>query len=256
MDGLAVAMAKLAGVSKAVAALLTERLEERDRPRVRYFPPARVAHYFETAAREVNNLRTLASNWFGDFQQISVKPDTPMGEERGSYFSRGQVETLARDIDQIFELRASVQHATPQVHVAPRRVFITHGRSRDWYDVQSHIEHDLGLKTMELSQEASKGKTIIEKLESGTTDCDSAVIIMSGDDTDGDGTPRVRENVMHEIGYFHGAYGRSQVVLLHEEGVSVPTNLGGIVYVAYPKGFVKATFGELDRELRAIYKLL
>src|ERR1700761_5843753 len=36
---------------------------------------------------------------------------------------------------------------------------------------------------------------------------------------------RVRENVMHEIGFFQGSYGRTFVVLLHEEGVNVPTNL-------------------------------
>ena len=76
---------------------------------------------------------------------------------------------------------------------------------------------------------------------------------MSGDDADDDGKPRVRENVMHEIGYFQGRYGRRRVILLHEEGVSVPTNLAGIVYVPYPKDTISATFGVLDRELRSLY---
>jgi hypothetical protein len=42
--------------------------------------------------------------------------------------------------------------------------------------------------------------------------------------------------------------------LLHEEGVNVPANLAGIVYVPYPKGLVSAAFGVMARELKAIYR--
>ena len=59
---------------------------------------------------------------------------------------------------------------------------------------------------------------------------------------------------MHDIGYFHRKYRRSRVVLLHEDGVNVPANLAGIVFVPYPKGLVSAAFGVLARELRALYR--
>jgi predicted nucleotide-binding protein len=77
---------------------------------------------------------------------------------------------------------------------------------------------------------------------------------MSGDDVDASGQPHARENVLHEIGYFQAKYGRRNVVLLYEDGVNIPSNLGGIVYAAYPKGTVQASFDVLDRELRAIYQ--
>ena len=121
-------------------------------------------------------------------------------------------------------------------------MFITHGRAHDWRAVKDFIEKDVGIPTIELAQQPNLGRTIVEKLEHGATNCDSAVIVMSGDDLTVDDQVRVRENVMHEIGYFQGRYGRDRVILLHEEGVNVPTNLGGIACVAFPKGSVEAGF--------------
>lgn len=169
--------------------------------------------------------------------------------------TRGQMERLSRDIGEVFEIRASSEHAAPVVLAPPRRVFISHGRAKDWYEVQSHIEKDLKLDTLELAQEPSRGQTVIEKLEMNSGACDVAVIVMSGDDTDEAGQVRTRENVMHETGYFQARYGRHRVVLLHEDGVNVPSNLGGIVYVPYPTATPSAAFGLLDRELKAIYGL-
>lgn len=92
------------------------------------------------------------------------------------------------------------------------------------------------------------------KLEKKAGRCDSAVIVMTGDDTDADGQARARENVMHEIGFFQAKYGRARVCLLHQEEVSIPTNLAGVVYIPFPRGNVSASFGVLFRELNAMYK--
>jgi len=123
--------------------------------------------------------------------------------------------------------------------------------------VQAYIEKQLthlNIETLELAQEASGGLAIIEKLEKYASLCDAAVIVMSGDDSDANQVARVRENVMHEIGFFHGKYGRSKIILLHEDDVSVPTNLAGVVYQGYPRNRVNASFSELAKELRAIYQ--
>lgn len=161
---------------------------------------------------------------------------------------------FVRDFQEHVKIMDADQSLGAEERPMLRRVFVSHGRSKDWLEVQAHIEKDMNLHSMELAQEANQGRTVIEKLEAGANSCDSAVIIMSGDDLDSLGNPRVRENVMHEIGFFHGRYGRDRIVLLHEEGVSVPTNLAGIVYIPYPKGMIHATFGVLDRELRHMYQ--
>lgn len=258
-----IALAKLAAIQKAVDSRLTENTSRNPGrgfvDHARHFPPSAVAHYFQQASDQLGVLRQELPDWFDDFQPLAVTADIKMATSENSnvpnYFSKARLERLSRDIGQVFEIRANSEPAVAERGAeVPYTVFVSHGRAKDWYEVQAHIKKDLGIKTKELAQEASAGSTIIEKLEATAALCDAAVIVMSGDDTDSEGQARVRENVMHEIGYFQGRYGRSKVVLLHEEGVHVPTNLAGIVYVPYPKAAVSAGFGVLGRELRAIYK--
>ena len=253
-------MAKLAGIRKAVDGVLTENISRNKsqgeiRLRANYEPQL-VEHYFEQANAHVNNLRVLLPELYGDFQatetEASVKMATAPNDPKPNFFGRQQLERLVRDIDQVFEIRANSMLSQPTA-ATPRRVFITHGRSEDWRKVQSYVEKDVRLPTIELAQQPNVGQTIIEKLETGAAACDSAVIVMTGDDFAED-QARVRENVMHEIGYFHGLYGRGRVILLHEEGVNVPTNLAGIAYVPFAKGAIEAGFHVLMRDLTAMYR--
>ena len=64
----------------------------------------------------------------------------------------------------------------------------------------------------------------------------------------------VVENVIHEIGFFQGKYGPGRICVLHEEGVTMPSNIHGLVFAPFPKGLVTASFTVLARELRAFYK--
>ena len=243
------------------------------------YAPSQVSHYFTSSVKQVEILKAERPEWFGDFHVWSQWGDViTRGSERSTFdlknwrFSRRALQGLISDVGRALDLAAAMHMAdetsankatstTPTLvpmsnPSAPlNKVFITHGRSKDWMEVQSYIEKDLKLGTLELAQEASGGKTIIEKLEAYAPKCDGAVIVMSGDDLDAAGQARVRENVMHEIGFFHGKFGRDRVVLLHQNDVSVPTNLAGIVYVPYPKDTVSATFGVLARELKAMYGL-
>jgi len=263
MSELSIAMAKLSGIRKAVIALMNENVS-RNRSageiltRTNYQPEL-IQHYFIQAAGHLETLKGLLPDLFGDFQAIATEPDLAMvplaaGEAAPQHFSRAQAERLVRDIDQIFEVRANSELEQPKAE-ALRCVFLTHGRSNDWRRVQPFIEKDVGLKTIELAQEANLGRTIIEKLIDNASRCDSAVIVMTGDDVANEDEARVRENVMHEIGFFQGRYGRSFVALLHEDGVNIPTNLAGVAYIPFPKGNIEAGFHVLQRELNAIYKL-
>lgn len=264
MSNTSAAMAKLAGLAKGLQACLDENVSRAADAKTvqlrRTFSPDEFGHYFQKVAGQVDLLREALPDFYGDFQAIPTDPELEMmplvaEQPKPKHYSRQQMEQLLRYVNEIFEIRAASDHAPAAKSTAPRRVFITHGRANDWREVQAYIEKDLGLATLELSQEANLGSTIIEKLEGNADGCDSAVIVMSGDDADDEGRPRARENVLHEIGFFQSKYGRKNVVLLHEDGVSIPTNLGGIVYTPYPKGNVGAAFGVMARELKAIYRI-
>jgi predicted nucleotide-binding protein len=263
MSEVAVIMAKLSGIRKAVASIKSEnvsRNQSAGEVLIRSsYPPEMIEHYFLQSAALVDSLNALLPLLYGDFQALKTEPELKMvapdtGQPAPMHFSRAQAERLMRDIDQVFEIRANSELEQPKQE-AIQRVFITHGRSHDWRAVQAFIEKDVQLPTIELAQEANLGRTIIEKLIDSAARCSSAVIVMTGDDVANEEESRVRENVMHEIGFFQGRYGRNLVVLLHEEGVNVPTNLAGVAYVPFPKGNVEAGFHVLQRELKAMYKL-
>ncbi|MEK6257124.1 MAG: nucleotide-binding protein [Planctomycetota bacterium] len=258
MSELSTVMAKLSGIRKAVIAAMTENVSgKRSANEVltrRSFDPEAVQHYFTQAAVLLEKLKELLPDLYNDFQAIETKPLMEIEGNPKMYFSRAQTERLVRDVDQVFEIRANSELEQPQ-QAAPRCVFITHGRSNDWRVVQPFIERDVGIPTIELAQEANLGRTIIEKLIDNAGLCDTAVIVMTGDDNANDNEARVRENVMHEIGFFQGRYGRNRVVLLHEEGVNIPTNLSGVAYIPFPKSRIEAGFHVLQRELKAMYKL-
>lgn len=241
MKELAVVMAKLAGIRKAILGVMDENVS-RNRSRGEVltrasFAPDLVHHYFDQASDHLTTLKRLLPDLYEDFQSIKAAPEMEMapGGPAPFHYSRAQAERLVRDIDQIFEIRANSELAQPK-ETDIRRVFISHGRSADWRQVQPFIEKDVRIPTLELEQEPNLGRTIIEKLIDNADRCSSAVIVMTGDDVANEDQARVRENVMHEIGFFQGRYGRDSVILLHEEGaIFLPTSPESLIS-RFPKG--------------------
>lgn len=172
------------------------------------------------------------------------------------FADEGHLRQLARDLEYIFEVRANSELTSKQENIIvqenkPSRIFISHGRSPDWREVQSYIEKDLRIDTLELAQEPNRGRTVLQKLDDESKKCSLAVVVMTGDDQVDGGAPRARENVLHEIGFFQGKFGLESICLLHEEGTNIPSNIHGLVYIPFPKGLVSAGFSVLARELRA-----
>jgi len=249
------AMAKLAGIKKALD--LTLAKGEQGRRPIGNFSPEDVEFYFVGTAKALEVLRAELPVLYGDFPTVEETAKCSMsnasdGSPVPNNYWRNQVERLARHVEQLIEIRANSELAAPAA-AALRKVFISHGRAKDWYSVQAFIERELKIPTLELAQEPNKGLTVLAKLADAAEQSDSAVIVMTGDDKEESGEVRARENVMHEIGYFQGKYGLARVMLLHEEGVNIPSNIQGLVYIPFPKGYIDAVHGALMRELRVLY---
>ncbi len=211
--------------------------------------PDEVREYYRRYIILQNELKNLLPELYIDLPSR----EEPADILKSHYTDR--VFRLHRDMEYIFEVRANSEIRTKEENIMaedrPFRVFISHGRSPDWREVQSFIEKDLNISTLELAQEPNKGRTVLQKLSDEAQKCSFAIVVMTGDDEVGSGPPRARENVMHEIGFFQGKYGLENVCLLHEEGTSIPSNIHGLVYIPFPKGLIIASFGVLGRELRS-----
>jgi hypothetical protein len=249
-DQAEIALAKLAAIHKTARAFLAQ-------PSSRYFDPAEVSEYFVAVASLMATLRLNRPEFFGDVPVRAIPLPTATTDFDGrGYIERRHLGTLVRDLDYVFEVNAGSRAFETVSTARPHRVFISHGSSPDWREVQSFVERDQHLHTLELAQEPNRGRTVLQKLTEESERCSFAVIVMSGDDVGPNGIPHARENVMHEIGFFQGKYGVASVALLYQEGTNIPSNIDGLVYIPYPKELVSATFGTLSRELTDFFARL
>jgi len=106
------------------------------------------------------------------------------------------------------------------------KVFVVHGHDE--------ALKEQGLEAIILSEQANKGKTIIEKFEENS-DVGAAICLFTGDDIGKEKSEavekqRARQNVVYEAGYFMGKLGRERVIMLVDNGIELPSDLQGVVY--------------------------
>ncbi len=241
-------MAKLAGLKLLVGKALSV-------PHAQYFDAKIVKEWYNLYSSQVGQIRGALTDEFYDLPSRSMpKPSGTTDFNGHGNIERSFLELLLQDLDYIFEVRANIRIGESSRAEVQKRVFISHGSSNDWRAVQDHIEKDLNLPTLELAQEANRGRTVLQKLTEESDRCSYAVVVMTGDDQIPGDAPRARQNVMHEIGFFQGKYGLPRVCLLHEEGTDIPSNIDGLVYLSFPKGLISASFSALSRELNTAFR--
>lgn len=115
-----------------------------------------------------------------------------------------------------------------------KKVFIVHGHDGELKQAVARIIEKQGIEAIILSEQANKGRTIIEKFED-YSDVSGAICLFTADDygraknntTD---NTRARQNVVLEAGYFMGKLGRNCVAILADKDIEMPSDLSGIVY--------------------------
>lgn len=116
-------------------------------------------------------------------------------------------------------------------------VFIVHGHDDLAKTETARFIEKLGFKPIILHEQASSGKTIIEKIESYSnvgfgivlyTPCD----LGSKKGEEGNLQSRARQNVVFEHGFLIGKIGRKNVCALVKGKIETPNDISGVVYVA------------------------
>jgi predicted nucleotide-binding protein len=117
-------------------------------------------------------------------------------------------------------------------------VFIVHGSNNAAKEAVARFLERLNLDVTILHEQPDKGRTVIEKFEANAA-VGYAVVLLTADDVGAARTsptnlqPRARQNVLLELGYFLGTLGRTHVCALREEGVEIPSDLSGVLYVPF-----------------------
>jgi predicted nucleotide-binding protein len=163
-------------------------------------------------------------------------------------------EDLQLDMDSD-ELKKSEKSSIPNSN----NVFIVHGHNEEMKLSVARTIEKLKLNPIILHEQASKGKTIIEKFTDNSDIAAFAIVLLSADDVVYNKNEnsvsakfRARQNVIFELGYFIGKLGRERVLALHETDVNleIPSDYTGVLFVPFDKAG-KWKF-DLVKELKAI----
>ena len=185
----------------------------------------------------------MGADQAADFDNL-VAPDSwdqhalRLGHLEG-LLARAESKELARHRT---EASAPDSVSVPMPTPNSRKVFVVHGHDNEAKEGTARFLERLGLESVILHEQASSGRTIIEKFENYSGDIAFAVVLLTPDDVGcpgngpNDPKPRARQNVILELGYFMGRLGRDRVCALHKGGVELPSDYQGVIYVELDTG--------------------
>ena len=175
-------------------------------------------------------------------------PDSVFQEAYVEGLKRAQaiLESMIEEIEEYWQDDVHLQAASEQPNVgelvSTTRVFVVHGRDEAAKQTLARYLEGLRLDPVILQEQPSEGRTIIEKFEDYAQTVGFAVVLGTPDDVGSlaDETdnlqPRMRQNVVLELGYFAGALGRKRVCALLKGDVEKPSDYDGVIYIPMDDG--------------------
>ena len=119
-----------------------------------------------------------------------------------------------------------------------REVFVVYGHDLEARNELELLLRRLDIKPLILSNLAINGKTIIEALIE-YSDTPFAIVLLTPDDEGHrvghpvEKRPRARQNVVLELGMFLEKVGRAGVAILHKGDMELPSDINGLIYIAF-----------------------
>ena len=117
---------------------------------------------------------------------------------------------------------------------AKNKVFYVHGTDCEiTMNVLAFLK-DIGLEPIILKELAAAGKTLIDEVKN-QSDVKYAIALLTPDNVGGVYSEelqfRATQNVILEVGFFVGKYGRKNVSTLHHEDIELPADYHGYEYI-------------------------
>ena len=137
------------------------------------------------------------------------------------------------------------------------RVFVVYGHDIAARDNLELLLRRMGLEPIVLAHLRAGGDTIIEKLEQhlgANAQTGYACVLLTPDDEGhlagraDEKKYRARQNVVLELGMVLARLGRRRVAILHKQSVELPSDIAGLIYIAF-KERVEEVAGKLYGEL-------
>ena len=148
---------------------------------------------------------------------------------------RSSIAVFETYLEELSDASDTPQSVRQEQNYKMDKVFLVHGHNGELKESVARIIEKQGIEAIILSEKANQGRTIIEKFED-YSNVGGAICLFTADDignakTVGEHNPRARQNVVFETGYFMGRLGRNHIVILADQGVEMPSDLSGVVYM-------------------------
>jgi predicted nucleotide-binding protein len=139
--------------------------------------------------------------------------------------------------------------------IKSKKIFLIHGHAEGLLrELRDLLEKKLNLECIIMKEQSNKGDSVIEKFERTAKDCGYAFAILSPDDVvENNGTTyfQARPNVLFEMGWFFGRYGRRNLCIIKHEDTKMPSDLDGIISLEYSKN-ISSIYLDMEQELKAV----
>jgi len=154
----------------------------------------------------------------------------------GMLFTK-KINLFARQLEikaeRLEEKRKKIQFMQPY----DKKVFIVHGHNHlVLTELETMLRDTFHLDPIILTQKSDNGNTIIEKFEHYAKECAFAFVIVTPDDAvenNGKQYFQGRPNVLFELGWFCGRFGRNKVRILKQRNTELPSDLNGLVNINF-----------------------
>lgn len=164
-------------------------------------------------------------------------------------------EVYENNAEHIEQEQAKIQFFSP----IARKIFIIHGHDEGSLRIlEKMLEETFKLEVIVLKDEAGLGDSVIEKFEDKARFSGYAIALLSPDDIVKNKTTKyfqARPNVLYELGWFSGRFGRSRVCIIKQKQVQLPSDLGGIITLDYYESILEVQ-AKLGTELNAAGMLI
>lgn len=173
---------------------------------------------------------------------ISAPKATYWGKTGLSHDAVRAVQRVLKELYKARDLLPFLQDEAPVT--TPRsenvkKVFVVHGHDELLKVSVARFLAKLELIPIILHEQPDLGRTVIEKFLAHS-DVAFAVVLLTADDVGGRSNQkpstfqyRARQNVILELGYFIARLGRSRVAAIYQEGVEIPSDYSGVLYIPH-----------------------
>ncbi|MEX2219955.1 MAG: TIR domain-containing protein [Phycisphaerales bacterium] len=121
-------------------------------------------------------------------------------------------------------------------------VFVGHGRSAAWQEVERFLEKRLRCEVEEFNHSPTAGRSNKERLLEMLSRSKLAILVHTAEDEQRDSKKRARQNVVHETGLFQGRLGFERAIVLLERGCEKFSNMEGISHIGFENGHIGESF--------------